>query len=245
VTLVSRATIVQLSTDRTSRVLVGRVSTLDALVQSLRRQILEGAIAPGTRLAEVELAEAHGVSRQSMRSALAELVHIGILDRAPHRGVWVRVLTPPELRDLWSVRALVELEAVRRAMAAPADWSRVHGAVRAIASLTPASSWADSVEADLAFHRATVEASGSEHLVRIHGLLMGELSLALAGNLNNEPPGLMTGEHRRLLEAFEGDDVEAAVAMLEEHLQEGLDIGTRVRLASEPRSNGSLEEKRG
>ena len=244
-TLVAGATMVQLPTDRGPRMPVGRVSTLDALVQSLRRQILEGAIVPGTRLAEVELAEAHGVSRQSMRSALAELVHTGILDRAPHRGVWVRVLTPPELRDLWSVRAMVEREAVLRAMSGAADWSRAHAAVRAIASLTAASSWADAVEADLAFHRAVVEASGSDHLVRIHALLMGELSLALAGNLNNEPPGLMTGEHRRLLETFEGDDAEAAVAMLEEHLQEGLDIGTRVRLASQPRSNRSLEEKRG
>ena len=90
-----------------------------------------------------------------------------------------------------------------------------------------------------------MEASGSAHLVRVHKLLIGELSLALAGNLNNEPPGLMAGEHRRLLDAFEGDDPEAAVAMLEEHLQEGLDIGTRVRLASEPRSSRSLEEKRG
>ena len=244
-TLVAGATMVQLPTDRGPRMPVGRVSTLDALVQSLRRQILEGAILPGTRLAEVELAEAHGVSRQSMRSALAELVHTGILDRAPHRGVWVRVLTSPELRDLWSVRAMVEREAVLRAMSRAADWSRAHAAVRSIASLTAASSWADAVEADLAFHRAVVEASGSDHLVRIHALLMGELSLALAGNLNNEPPGLMTGEHRRLLETFEGDDAEAAVAMLEEHLQEGLDIGTRVRVASEPRSNWSLEEKRG
>ena len=185
------------------------------------------------------------MSRQSIRSALAELVHTGILDRAAHRGVWVRVLTTPELRDLWSVRALVECDAVRRAMSFAADWSRVHAAVRSIASLTPASSWADAVEADLRFHRAVVEASGSEHLARIHALLRGELSLALAGNLNNEPPGLMTGEHRRLLEAFEGDDVEAAVAMLEVHLEEGLDIGTRVRVASEPPSNRSLEEKRG
>jgi DNA-binding GntR family transcriptional regulator len=245
VTLVSRAVIVPPATDRPVRLPVARVSTLDALVQSLRRQILEGAIAPGTRLAEVELAEAHGVSRQSMRSALAELVHIGILDRAAHRGVWVRVLTPPELRDLWSVRRMVEVEAARRAMAHAADWSRVDAAVRAIGALTPASSWADAVEADLAFHRALVEASGSEHLVRIHALLMGELSLALAGNLNNEPPGLMTGEHRRLLEAFEGGDADAAVAMLEEHLEEGLDIGTRVRLASEPRSNRSQEENLG
>ena len=218
---------------------IGRVSTLDALVTTLRRQILEGAIPPGTHLAEVELAESHGVSRQSIRSALAELVHVGILQREPHRGVWVPVVTASRLRDLWWVRSIIEREALRRAMAArDTEWSAVRAAVRAIADLTPSSSWADAVEADMGFHRALVEASRSSNLIRLQALLMGELSLALAGNLNNEAPGYMSGEHARLLDAFEHGDPDAAVARLEEHLQEGLDIGTRARLVDDPAFEG-------
>lgn len=228
-----------------ARVPLSRVSTQDALVQRLRRQILEGVIPPGARLIELDLAEQYGVSRQSMRSALAELVHTGLLAREPHRGVWVPVLDAAQLYDLWSVRALVESEAVRRAMAAGADWSAAQAAVHAIGRLTPASSWADAVEADLAFHRAIVEASGSPHLVRVHALLLAELSLALAGNLNNEPPGHMTGEHQRLLDAFTGRDVDAATGMLEVHLREGLAIGTRARLADEQSTGSPQQEERG
>lgn len=225
---------------------IGRVSTLDALVRTLRRQILEGTIPVGAHLAEVDLAEAHGVSRQSMRSALAELVHLGLLEREPHRGVWVPILSAQQLRDLWWVRAIVEREAVRRAMAFDADWSAAHAAVRLIASLTPSSSWADAVEADLAFHRALVQAAASPNLTRVHDLLMGELSLALAGNLNNEAPGYMSGEHARLLEAFEHGTPDAAVAMLEAHLEEGLGIGTRVRLIAEgPQADLISEEEQG
>ena len=223
---------------------IGRISTLDALVTTLRRQVLEGAIPPGTHLAEVELAESHGVSRQSIRSALAELVHVGLLQREPHRGVWVPVLTASRLRDLWWVRSIVEREALRRAMSSPdTDWSPIHAAVRAIADLTQRSSWADAVEADMGFHRALVEASRSSNLSRLHALLMGELSLALAGNLNNEAPGHMSGAHARLLDAFEHGDPDAAVALLEEHLQEGLDIGTRVRLVGDPALAGVHEEE--
>src|SRR5262245_28403465 len=184
---------------------IGRVSTQDALVRGLRRQILEGTIPVGAHLAEIDLAEAHGVSRQSMRSALAELVHLGLLARAPHRGVWVPVLSEQELRDLWWVRGLIECEAVRRAMARPTDWSGVRAAVSSIAALGQQSAWAEAVEADLAFHRALVVAAASPHLERLHSLLMAELSLALAGNLNNEVPGDMTDDHARLLEAFEQD----------------------------------------
>ena len=213
---------------------IGRVSTLDALVATLRRQILEGAIAPGTHLAEVDLAESHGVSRQSIRSALAELVHFGILEREPHRGVWVPALTHAQIGDLWWVRGIIEREAVRRAMARDADWSAVRVAVDAIAALTPRSSWADAVEADLGFHRAVVNAAQSPHLMRVYRLLTGELNLALAGNRNNEVPGFMAGEHARLLEAFEHGDPDAAVRLLEQHLEEGLNTGTRLRQAREP-----------
>ena len=74
--------------------------------------------------------------------------------------------------------------------------------MRSIGALTEASSWADAVEADLAFHRALVATADSPHLIRIHELLMGEFSLSLAGNLNDEEPGFMRGEHERLLDAF-------------------------------------------
>src|SRR5437764_10322838 len=86
------------------RVPLARVSTLDALVEVLTRQILDGSIPVGAHLIEVDLAEAHGVSRQSLRAALAELVHLGLFEREPHRGVWVPRLTRDQVRDLWYVR---------------------------------------------------------------------------------------------------------------------------------------------
>jgi DNA-binding GntR family transcriptional regulator len=224
---------------------IGRVSTLEALVRTLRRQILEGTIPVGAHLAEVDLAEMHGVSRQSMRSALAELVHLGLLERAPHRGVWVRTLSVGQLRDLWWVRTILEREAVRRAMAGATDWSGARAAARAIADLTPQSSWADAVEADLAFHHAVVAAAASPHMTRLHALLMSELTLSLAGNLNNEAPGFMGDEHARLVDSFDHGDPDAAVALLEQHLQEGLDIGTRVRLIGEPTMIQEQEEEPG
>ena len=203
---------------------VGRVSTLDALVRSLRRQILEGSVPAGSHLGEVELADAYGVSRQSIRSALAELVHLGLLKRAQHRGVSIPRLTRSQLTDLWYVRRLIEVEAVRYGIRARADWSPLESAVQRIASLTPESSWADAVEADLDFHRTLVASAGSPHLARLHELLMGELSLSLSGNVGNEAPGHMSGEHGMLLETLHRADPNAATEMLERHLESGLGL---------------------
>jgi len=200
------------------------VSTLEALVQALTREIVDGTIRAGSHLTEIELADVYGVSRQSLRAALAELVHLGLLDREPHRGVWVPQLTRAQVRDLWYVRTLLETEAVRRGTLAKVDWHELDPLVRQLSALTPRSPWADAVEADLAFHRALVAAVQSPHLTRAHELLMAEMRLSLAGNVGREVPGSMMGEHRALVEVFALGDASRSVARLEEHLQTGLDL---------------------
>jgi DNA-binding GntR family transcriptional regulator len=209
---------------RRARAPLGRVSTPDALVHVLTREILDGELPPGARLIEIDLAEAHGVSRQSLRSALAELVHLGLLKREPHRGVRVPRLSDDELRDLWYVRELIEGEAIRRGTSLHVDWSPLDVAARQIAALNEDSAWADAVEADLAFHRALVGVVASPHLTRAHELLMSEMRLSLAGNAAQEVPGYMAGEHREMVEVFRRGDAAASVRRLHEHLQAGLNV---------------------
>ena len=229
------------ATDTAARLPVERVSTLDALVRSLRRQILEGAIPAGTRLGEVELAEMHGVSRQSVRSALAELVHLGLLRRAAHRGVWVPRLTMEQVTDLWYVRRHIELEGVRRGIRKGADWRPLEHAVERFHAVTPTSSWADAVEADVDFHRTLVACAGSAQLSRVHELLMGELSLCLAGNVGENPPGFHSRDHQVLLEAIRRGNPDEAVLRLDEHLGVGFfDLVGRSRSVVE---SGFTEEE--
>jgi DNA-binding GntR family transcriptional regulator len=184
---------------RRSRPPLARISTLDALVQVITREIIDGALSPGMHLIETELAEEHGVSRQSLRSALAELVHLGLLERQPHRGVRVPRLTLRQVTDLWYVRGLIDLEAVRRGTRIGVDWSPLDGAARRILALNSDSSWADEVEADLDFHRALVATAGSLRLTRAHELLMSEMRLSLAGNVGREEPGFMGKAHQDLV----------------------------------------------
>ena len=47
-----------------------RTSTVDALAQALRQQILDGELSAGAWLRERELCEAYGVARHSLRAAL-------------------------------------------------------------------------------------------------------------------------------------------------------------------------------
>ena len=100
-------------------------------MRELRGQVLDGTLA-GTHLREVELSERLGVSRQSLRAALAELTFRGLLHREPHRGVYVPRLTRADVRDIYDMRRIIEGEAVRRVALDPARLSGIEAAVAAL-----------------------------------------------------------------------------------------------------------------
>lgn len=71
-------------------------SVLYQLVASeLRRAIYSGVLGPGAQLpTEAQLMEDHGVSRNTVRLALGELVNEGLVTRTPRRGTVVRDRRP-------------------------------------------------------------------------------------------------------------------------------------------------------
>jgi DNA-binding GntR family transcriptional regulator len=70
------------------------VSTVDALADALRHQVLDGSLAPGTYLREVQVATSYGVARHTVRAAMQMLVLEGVLRHTPNRGVHVPSWTP-------------------------------------------------------------------------------------------------------------------------------------------------------
>lgn len=204
-----------------------RVSTSEALVRALTQQILDGSMPAGTWLREVELAERHGVSRQSLRSALVELVHQGLLQREPHRGVWVPTMTPDDLVDLYFVRSLIEVEAARVVSGRPEAWPRLEEVVERLERLPPDARPYELIEADFAFHRALVAGVGSARLSRSHETLCSEIRLSFVGAAEDDHPGYLFGEHRDVLDVLRRGDPDAAGARIRRHLDDGLEVGTR------------------
>ena len=89
------------------------------IANALRSDILDGKLAPGARLIELQLAEVHGVSRASIRAAIGELVKEGLVDHEANRGATVRRVAIEEAIQITEVRALLEsLIAGRAAIAA-------------------------------------------------------------------------------------------------------------------------------
>ncbi len=87
------------------------------VADKLREAIIQGALAPGTRLRQVELARELGVSTTPVREAFQLLHSEGILQSDPHRGVVVKRPSPAEVAENYELRA--ELESLAATWALP------------------------------------------------------------------------------------------------------------------------------
>ena len=84
----------------------------------LRDAILDGRLAQGERINEVQVSRSLGISRGPLREALRRLEQDGLVRSSPNRGVSVIRVTARDALDLLNVRRLMEpyavLEALRR-----------------------------------------------------------------------------------------------------------------------------------
>ena len=84
--------------------------------QSLREEILSGAIPSGTRLGEADLAGRLSVSRTPIREALSRLAAEGLVEIQPNRGARVATWSAEHLREIFELRLRLEPYAVRQAV---------------------------------------------------------------------------------------------------------------------------------
>jgi len=87
----------------------------DRAYDALREQILDGVLAPGSVLAEVEQSTRLGVSRTPLREALARLTADGLVSTHSGRGVVVTDVDLGRIGELFEVRSALEEQAARLA----------------------------------------------------------------------------------------------------------------------------------
>jgi DNA-binding GntR family transcriptional regulator len=184
-----------------------RTSTVDALAGALRREILDGELAPGAWLRERELCEAYGVARHSLRAALRTLAAEGLVRIEPHRGARVAQLSGDDVRWLYELRAALELEAAHLAL--ERNGGRLPGEVHAaLARLVAACAgddapWSAINEAHAELHTAIVEAAGSPRIASAHAALSGEMRLFLLALRPHIPADRLAADHAALIRDLE------------------------------------------
>jgi DNA-binding GntR family transcriptional regulator len=193
----------------------------DEVLRELREAIVDGRIAQGEQLREVQLAGTFGTGRGVLREALRQLVQEGLVEYVPHRGSFVRLMSLEDRLDVYAAREALESGAVRRALKAPAlpNVSRLRAALRKLRVAAGARDRVTEalIAADVDFHRELVALAASPRLTRAHETLMAETSMLLRHH-PAYPASDYVADHARLLEAVERSDPRAP-DLVAEHLR--------------------------
>ena len=150
----------------------------EKVAADIRAAIISGAHTPGARLSEAALADANGVSRNTLREAFRLLTQEGLLVRRPHAGVIVAVPSLASIIDIYRVRRMIEVQAVRAAPSRHPAGRAMTAAVDAALAAREAGDWAVVGTANMDFHRAIVSLADSARLDRVYANVSAELRLA-------------------------------------------------------------------
>ena len=190
-----------------------------AVTASLRSAIVSGELPTGDRLVETDLAEQFGVSRGPIRDALAELERTGLVELRARKGSFVRSLTAVDVEEVYSLRTALESLAIRRAVENGADCSILDERLVSLESAHASGNGVAIAEADMALHRAVVQAGAHSRLLDAWERLADQTLLMMTNltSLDSDIQG-PSGSHADIVDAMKAGDGDSAVAALTDHL---------------------------
>lgn len=203
-----------------ARLIAGRSNGGGAIVDELRRVILDGGAPPGSPIPVNEVAEVFGVSPIPVRESLKTLTAEGLVAHQPNVGYTVALLTASELAELYLVRQTLESAALAAAVVNASDADRAgvatthHLLERSVAEDDPQAYHRQSRH----FHIGMARPSGMHRLVHM---------LESAWNIT-EPVQAMVhvdhadrvalhADHAQMLEAFLDRDATALLTVSGQH----------------------------
>jgi DNA-binding GntR family transcriptional regulator len=189
----------------------------------LREEILNGTLAPGSRLLEIELSERLNLSRGTIRSALQQLVYEGLIVQFPYRGCVVAGLTAQDAWELYTLRSALESLAARLA-ATSIRADKANQLKTALQQLKAAANqgWKEVVEADFALHKTILNLSEHHRLQAQYQIISSQIQLYIAScNALNPDLEEIIQQHESLVAAICSGDAELAEKIAREHNTDG------------------------
>ena len=175
----------------------------DQVANSIVEGIAAGAIRPGQRIAEVELANRLGVSRVPVREALKILSTQGIVVSRPHYGVRVATFNDHKIMQIYEVRCCLEKIAIRDACrqrsAKSALLNHLDQIIDKMKRCLDRGDFIGVSKADLEFHREICRASGNEIVITLWEALSRHMLIVFEQELLVDMDRHHIAEHHRSL----------------------------------------------
>ncbi|MCU1614564.1 MAG: hypothetical protein JWO98_2104 [Frankiales bacterium] len=191
----------------------------------LRAAVLDGTLASGQRLAQIELAEQLGVSTTPVREALRDLATEGLVEFDPHRGALVKSLDIGAVRELYELRMTLEPLMVRRVIDAVTaeQLERAEQLRKRMEQTQDTGAWSTQ---NRDFHAIFEQTQAGTRLANILAGLRDSAAPYVALSLAAGPSHVQqaNAEHAELLDLYRARAVDRAIAVTLAHLQATLAV---------------------
>lgn len=200
-------------------------SLKDIAAAEIRNRILDGTLAPGTRLVEEELANQLDISRMPVREALTVLESEGFVGITPRRGATVSVVSPEEALDIFEVRSMLEGLAARLAarLASPEKLQSLATTVDEGSRVIAADGSDRIARLHQQFHVDLAVAAGNTYLTDLVSTLPGKIEWIYNTILRTRAK-ISWPEHAEILEAVKSGDEDLAEEVTRRHVQASADV---------------------
>lgn len=199
---------------------------LAAVVAALEEDIVLGQLHPRERLVEDELIERFQVRRHVARAALAELVHMGLVEHRKNVGAFVRSYSQAEVLDLYEMREVLETQATERMPCpAPASAITLLRALQAVHDAAVAAGEPRQIfRANMAFHRALFELCPNRVMVdAIQYYATQTHAIRFSSARSGPAQDRSRAEHVAMIDALERGDRATLVRLCRQHLSPSRD----------------------
>ena len=193
----------------------------ETVVDRLRDRIVQGDLAPGTKLNERVLCEALGTSRTPLREALKFLASEGLVNLLPNRGAIVAPLDRDSVGQMFTVMGALEALAGELACvhASEAELNDIRALHYQMLAHHGRGELAEYFRCNQEIHLRIVEASGNEPLANIYRSLNAHVRRArYMANLSRERWDQAIAEHNEILDALTQRDGPRLQGLLRDHL---------------------------
>ena len=197
------------------------VSLSEDLASRLRDDILSGRLKKKQKLTEQVICEEYDVSRTPVREALVVLQTEGLVELIPNRGAFVTGFSEEDIRDIFTLRKIYEMQATRWAVERinEEEMQEFQENYDFMEFYTMKKDLEKMLNINANFHQMIYKAS--------HNRILQHLLSSYQDYLRHVPSryddldvylNTVLEEHRRIYRAFENKDAEAAVAAMAAHM---------------------------
>jgi len=206
---------------------IKKSSLITEIASLIRESIISGVLPPNTHLIEQEISSHLSVSRGSLREALRLLESEGLVVDLPRRGFRVACLSVQDIEEVYSLRLLLEQEAMRRTLAnvTQADLAELDQKLAEMFEAARSGNLAQVVQLDIDFHRTLWRIAGHRMLQQTLEEYISKISMYLSVQTHlYQDLNLGIADHQLILDAIRDKNEAAAIECLSRHLNDAAQV---------------------